>query len=158
MPKKSGMKHKKTTKHIKIYLAGPLFTQAEWEFNRCLAIALQRIGYAVWLPQEKTSVGDASSTIFSKDIAGLDWCDVLVANLDGSDPDSGTSWECGYTYHKKPILAYRTDVRSITDGTGAMLNLMLTESASRPVLIAPQGIPQLAQAIHKELMQIFFGE
>ncbi len=50
--------------------------------------------------------------IFATDVRGIDWADALVAIMDGSDPDSGTAWECGYAYGKKPIVLVRTDLRS----------------------------------------------
>jgi nucleoside 2-deoxyribosyltransferase len=31
-------------------------------------------------------------TIFDADVAGIEWCDVLVACMDGPDPDSGTAY------------------------------------------------------------------
>ena len=40
-------------------------------------------------------------------------CEVfVVANTDGPDPDSGTSWECGYAYRKKPVILFPTDFRT----------------------------------------------
>ena len=28
----------------------------------------------------------------------IDWADMVVACMDGPDPDSGTAWECGYAH------------------------------------------------------------
>jgi nucleoside 2-deoxyribosyltransferase len=68
--------------------------------------------------------------IFEKDVEGVDWAEVVVANMDGPDPDSGTSWECGYAYRKKPVIVFRTDFR-VGDQPGlAPFNLMLVESAT----------------------------
>ena len=65
------------------------------------------------------------------DVAALDWADMVVACMDGPDPDSGTAWECGYAYAKgKPIVCFRTDFRISGDTKGAPYNLMLTESAA----------------------------
>jgi nucleoside 2-deoxyribosyltransferase len=69
--------------------------------------------------------------IFEKDARGVDWADVIVANMDGPDPDSGTCWECGYAYQKKPVIVFRTDFRAADEPSKAPLNLMLTESATR---------------------------
>jgi nucleoside 2-deoxyribosyltransferase len=56
---------------------------------------------------------------------------MVVACMDGADPDSGTAWECGYAYAKgKPIVCYRTDFRISGDTAGAPYNLMLSESAT----------------------------
>ena len=75
-----------------------------------------------------TSTMDAAG-IFSTDVGGLDWADAVVAIMDGLDPDSGTAWECGYAYRKKPLLLVRTDFRA-QSGSGAPYNPMLTESAT----------------------------
>lgn len=114
---------------MKIYLAGPLFTAAERSFNRRLRDLLQQHGHTVWLPQEHEPRERGARQIFLTDVAGLDSSDVVVANMDGPDPDSGTCWECGYAYKKKPIIVYRTDFRSSGDTKTTAYNLMLTESA-----------------------------
>lgn len=67
--------------------------------------------------------------IFSADLAGLDGADVLVAIMEGLDADSGTAWECGYAFGKKPIVLVRTDFRTHA-GDAALYNSVLTESAT----------------------------
>jgi len=115
----------------KIYLAGPLFTIAEQNFNAELARFLERQGFAVWLPQEHEPRRKTARAIFAMDLKALDWADMVVACMDGPDPDSGTAWECGYAYAKgKPVVCYRTDFRITGDTKGAPYNLMLSESAS----------------------------
>lgn len=113
---------------VKLYIAGPLFTSAERDWNGGLATALRDAGHEVFLPQEQEPGMDAPG-IFSTDVRGIDWADALVAITDGPDPDSGTAWECGYAYGKKPIVLVRTDFRAQT-GSGAPYNAMLTESAT----------------------------
>lgn len=119
---------------MKLYLAGPLFTAGERLFNRRLAVALRAIGYEVWLPQDfengENQLPAAAASIFAKDVEGIDWADVVIACMDGADPDSGTCWECGYAYKKKPIICYRTDFRADKGASGEPYNLMLTESAT----------------------------
>jgi nucleoside 2-deoxyribosyltransferase len=115
----------------KIYLAGPLFTLAEQSFNAGLARFLEGEGFEVFLPQEHEPRSKAAKSIFEMDVAALDWADMVVACMDGPDPDSGTAWECGYAYARgKPIVCYRTDFRISGDTKGAPYNLMLTESAA----------------------------
>jgi nucleoside 2-deoxyribosyltransferase len=115
----------------KIYLAGPLFTLAEQSFNVTLARFLEGAGFEVWLPQEHEPRSNTAKAIFEMDVAALDWADMVVACMDGPDPDSGTAWECGYAYAKgKPIVCYRTDFRISGDTPGAPYNLMLSESAT----------------------------
>jgi len=115
---------------MKIYLAGPLFSVAERAFNELLADRLRTAGHKVWLPQESEQRPMSARQIFEKDVEGVDWAEVVVANMDGPDPDSGTSWECGYAYRKKPVIVFRTDFR-VGDQPGlAPFNLMLAESAT----------------------------
>ena len=113
---------------MKLYFAGPLFSAAERTWNADVVRGLRDGGHEVFLPQDQEHGKDAAG-IFSTDVGGIDWADALVAIMDGSDPDSGTAWECGYAYGKKPILLVRTDFRSQT-GSGAPYNPMLTESAT----------------------------
>jgi nucleoside 2-deoxyribosyltransferase len=115
----------------KIYLAGPLFTIAEQHFNVDLARFLEGHGFEIWLPQEHEPRKATAKAIFEMDLAGLDWAEMVVACMDGADPDSGTAWECGYAFAKgKPVVCYRTDFRITGDTKGAPYNLMLSESAS----------------------------
>jgi nucleoside 2-deoxyribosyltransferase len=116
---------------MKIYLAGPLFSAAERAFNLLLADRLRTAGHKVWLPQESEPRSKSARQIFEKDVEGVDWAEVVVANMDGPDPDSGTSWECGYAYRKKPVIVFRTDFRAGDAPGTARFNLMLTESATR---------------------------
>jgi nucleoside 2-deoxyribosyltransferase len=107
---------------MKIYLAGPLFTQAEQEFNAMLARELQRRKHEVFLPQEEEPIGHESKQIFRTDLHGLNMCDVVIAILDGADVDSGTAYEVGYAYaNKKSIVGLRTDFR-MTEGVNCMIS------------------------------------
>ncbi|MGB9132274.1 MAG: nucleoside 2-deoxyribosyltransferase [Methanosarcina sp.] len=112
-----------------IYLAGPLFTHAELEFNRRLKDMFLKKGFSVFLPQEDAE--DAASErerqnqecIFQKCVEGVDSSDIVVAVLDGVDVDSGTAWEIGYAYARgKPVIGLRTDFRAFSDG---IVNLMV---------------------------------
>jgi nucleoside 2-deoxyribosyltransferase len=115
----------------KIYLAGPLFTVAEQRFNADLAKFLESRGFEVWLPQDHEPRRKTARAIFQMDVNALDAADMVVACMDGPDPDSGTAWECGYAFAKnKPIVCYRTDFRISGDTKGAPYNLMLSESAT----------------------------
>jgi nucleoside 2-deoxyribosyltransferase len=116
---------------MKIYLAGPLFTVAERDFNARLAAALREAAHEVFVPQESEQRSMTAHEIFLSDVAGVDWAEVVVANMDGPDPDSGTCWECGYAFRKKPIIVFRTDFRAADEPGKAPFNLMLSESADR---------------------------
>lgn len=111
---------------MKVYFAGPLFSAAERDWNAEVAAALRDGGHDVFLPQEQEPGIDAPG-IFATDIGGIDWADALVAIMDGPDPDSGTAWECGYAYAKKPVILVRTDFREAGRGP---YNSMLREAAT----------------------------
>ena len=113
---------------MKLYFAGPLFSDAERTWNAEVAKGLRDGGHEVFLPQDQEPGSDPAG-IFATDVAGIVWADALVAIMDGPDPDSGTAWECGYAYGKKPIVLVRTDIRTHT-GSGPPYNAMLTEAAT----------------------------
>lgn len=112
----------------KIYLASALFTIAEQEYNKKLEQALIDRGYDVFLPQEKCE-GFVDSNIISFTCKqGINDCNIIVANLEGTDVDSGTAWECGYANAlDKPVIGIRTDFRQRGDDGG--LNCMLSQNA-----------------------------
>ncbi len=116
-----------------IYLAGPLFSEAEREFNVKLSGMLKNAGYAVFLPQEDSADTSQSreklenKTLFRKNVEGIDKSDLVVAILDGgSDVDSGTAWEIGYAWAKGiHVVGLRTDFRTL--GIEGIVNLMIEE-------------------------------
>lgn len=117
-----------------IYWAGPLFSLADRAFNRHMRDQLSQHGYKVWLPQEHEPREGTAHAIFEANCRGVDGNDVMVANMDGADVDSGTAWEVGYAYGRRPrmpIILFRTDFRKVTEGIGfAPFNLMLSCSAT----------------------------
>jgi nucleoside 2-deoxyribosyltransferase len=142
---------------MKIYLAGPLFSAAECEFNARLTQVLRGFGHEVWLPQEHEQRHKPARQIFTEDVAGIDWAEAVVANMDGADPDSGTSWECGYAYGKKPVIVFRTDFRVTDERDQPPYNLMLTESATAQIYLPRTDTETLARAIDRELYAISGG-
>lgn len=115
-----------------IYLAGPLFSRAELEYNLKLKDMLLNNGFSVFLPQEEAEdsapgrENQNQECIFMKCTEGVDASDLVVAVLDGVDVDSGTAWEIGYAYAKgKPVIGLRTDFRELADG---IVNLMVEMS------------------------------
>ncbi len=139
---------------MKIYLAGPLFTTAEREFNTRLAGLLRQRGHEVWLPQEIEQRDKTAAEVFRKDVEGVDWADVVVANMDGADPDSGTCWECGYAFRHKPVVVFRTDFRSGEEPDKGSYNLMLTQSASMQLELAYHSTKSIAERIGKALEEV----
>jgi nucleoside 2-deoxyribosyltransferase len=121
---------------VRIYLAAPLFTQAERRWLRELAAGLREHGHQVFLPQDDGGLPLLRDPpdfhgAFETCREGIERADAVLAVLDGADADSGTAWECGYAFARgKPILALRTDFRG---GEDSGLNLMLRRSAARVI-------------------------
>src|SRR5262249_18482694 len=113
---------------MRLYVAAPLFTEAERAFNLVLARALEAEGHQVYLPQRDTPSSDAAdrtTTIFYANLAALRKADGVVAVCDGSQVDDGTAWEIGYAYDKNiQIFGLRTDVR-IVQRADELINLMI---------------------------------
>jgi nucleoside 2-deoxyribosyltransferase len=124
---------------LKIYLAAPLFSDAERAYNLVLKDLLEKNGYPVYLPQE-TGEGlaghERDRTIVRSHIAALEKASCVVAVCDGADTDSGTAWEMGYAAAKGiPVIALSTDRRG--SWAGKRVNLMIRESAE--VVGTPEG-------------------
>jgi nucleoside 2-deoxyribosyltransferase len=132
---------------MNLYLAGPLFTQAERAWNLRLAALLTQAGHSVFLPQTEVQAIATldADTIFRVDVDGVRSADAIVAILDGADPDSGASFECGVAFALGiPIVAVRTDFRGGGDALPGQklgtINLMLSEAATDLVVrVDPAG-------------------
>lgn len=117
----------------RVYLAAPLFSEAERDFNRRLADVLEEHWFRVHLPQETGDssperMADHTRAIFDHNLAALAEADLVVAVIDGADADSGTAWEMGYASAMGiPVFAVRTDFRHA--GRHERVNLMLEESS-----------------------------
>ena len=116
---------------MKIYQAGPLFTEAERAWHRAFGERLKEAGFeAVW-PGDLISPGDGLSArqIMETDRDALLSCHAVVALLDGPQVDDGTAWEIGYAFAKGiPVVGLRTDFRLCSDSEGSMVNAMIEGS------------------------------
>lgn len=125
--------------NIAIYLAGPLFTAAEREWNERLAKALRARGCKVVLPQTEaeafiTPQSIDFAAIFASCLQQIRAADAVVAIFDGTDVDSGTAFECGYAYAiGKPVFGVRTDLRSGGEENG--VNAMLSRCCLQVVYV-----------------------
>lgn len=121
---------------LRIYLAAPVFTQNERQWNRRLAAAVGRQlpGADIVLPQDFRVEGRYNDprtygAIFGKCLTEIDSADAVVAVLDGADADSGTAFEVGYAFCRGvPVIGVRTDYRAGQD-RGA--NLMCSRACAR---------------------------
>ena len=118
---------------MKIYQAGPLFTEADRDWHRKFTSALNHKGHtAIWPgdlfdEEHLLSLGsNAKEHIFERCRNTIDECDIVVALLDGTQVDDGTSWEIGYAFAKNiPIYGIRTDFRNGGDTSHSMVNCMV---------------------------------
>jgi nucleoside 2-deoxyribosyltransferase len=130
---------------LRLYFAAPLFSSPERSWNGEVTASLRAAGHEVFVPQEQEPGRDAAG-IFATDLGGIDWADALVAVVDGADPDSGTSWEVGYAFRKKPIVLVRTDFRTFAGRSGGY-NPMLTEAATIRLDLPTSTPAEVAAAI-----------
>ncbi|MDR3543678.1 MAG: nucleoside 2-deoxyribosyltransferase [Desulfosporosinus sp.] len=121
----------------KIYLAAPLFSEAEKNFNVQLKQTLSS-HFNVYLPQEDgmlivdlvksgVSFSKASQMVFDADIRAINDSDILLIVLDGRTVDEGAAMELGYAFSKgKQCIGYSTDPRCLLpDGQNPMISCCL---------------------------------
>ena len=102
----------------KIYFAGPLFNEAERNFNNQLTLELEKEGFEVFLPQrdgiESINIYPLSITkeekrkrLFILDRDKILESDIFLFILDGRAPDEGACVELGIAYHQKYAFSKR---------------------------------------------------
>jgi len=139
----------------KIYLAAPLFSEAEKTFNKKLKYELSN-DFDVYLPQEDgmlvvdlvsngVSFISASQMVFEADIQAINECDILLIVLDGRTVDEGAAMELGYAFGEgKRCIGYSTDPRS------------LLPKGQNPMLMGClETIVHSAQELHNYLFQLY---
>jgi len=133
---------------MSLYLAGPLFTTAEREWNRLLAQNLRTLtGREVLVPQEFCQGEDNTSKICTICLTNLGKCGIIVVNCDGVDVDSGTAMEFGYALRQGiKSIAYRTDFRRAGDCNKNM-NLMIAEQADACIIKPLAGYSEIGRDI-----------
>lgn len=109
---------------MRIYLAAPLFGEAERGFNEKIKSRLIEEGFEVFLPQE-----ECSDDVFDCCIENLKKSGAVLAVFDGAQVDDGTAFECGYASARGiPVVALRTDFRRVGEYTNEV-NIMLENCA-----------------------------
>ena len=115
---------------FKIYLSGPLFSQAEIQWSRKIKIFLEsNLGNRIEIlwPQEFAS--GSAKNIFDSNLLALNECDVMVALLEGPQVDDGTAWEAGYFFARGgKVIGLRTDFRKAGETKESTINLMVEGS------------------------------
>ncbi|WP_058783953.1 nucleoside 2-deoxyribosyltransferase [Pseudomonas rhizoryzae] len=120
-----------------VYLAGPLFSEAELNFNLALTERIEQ-SLDVYLPQrdggklvdllacgvEKRA---AYKSIFDRDLRALEAASAVIIVLDGRTIDEGAAFELGYAYaHAKLCFGLQTDPRRLMPaGNNPMIEMPL---------------------------------
>ena len=110
----------------KVYMAGPMFNQAEKDFNLKITNLLEEYGYQVFLPQrdgieaallEGKTEEELTQMIFELDAGEVKKADIVFMNIDGRVPDEGASVELGIAYGiGKRCYGFKTDTRAVEFG------------------------------------------
>jgi nucleoside 2-deoxyribosyltransferase len=149
---------------MKIYFAGPLFSEAEREWIRSTIKEIESLAaqhgtkseiifpYDLITQSEIDHLGPKGKLeIFYRCKSHLDDADIVIALLDGSQVDDGTSWEIGYFYAKKSleqkIIGIRTDFRRAGEREGAIVNPMIECSCDLIVRSRKELVEKIARFI-----------
>lgn len=111
-----------------VYIAAPLFSLAEREFNIKAKSFVESLGIRTYLPQvdggvftDLLSEGKDSSVVkerlFNQNWQAVKESDVILIILDGRVPDEGACVEIGMGFALgKECLALKTDTRTFIEG------------------------------------------
>lgn len=85
----------------KIYIAAPLFSEADKDYNEKITKQIEKFGYQCYLPQRNMSINDktkcaSSIQIYDGDTNELDSSDIIICLLDGPVVDPGVACEIGW--------------------------------------------------------------
>ena len=153
----------------KLYLAGPLFSEAEIAFNLGMRDLLKKY-FDVYLPQEDgglmvdmlkqgVPLDAAQQLVFSSDVTAMRAADYVLIILDGRSVDEGAAFELGFAYAiGKTCIAYQSDPRRLLpSGNNPMLECAVSDIFSSKSELrqwaaaesAPcQSIPMSVGALH----------
>jgi len=127
---------------MKIYLAGALFNVAEREYAQKIVEHLENKGLNVYWPWRdagdkelkalyRNRMEKVNDEIVKNNLFAIKKADLIIAILKGSEVESGTSMEIGYSYALgKKILGLRTDFRTQGKDIGP-LNIMISRSLDK---------------------------
>jgi nucleoside 2-deoxyribosyltransferase len=140
----------------RLYLAAPLFSQAERVFNLEVREALEP-SFQVYLPQvdglllvdevaRGMNIKQAYEAIFAADTTAILAADCLLAVLDGRSIDEGTAFELGFAFaHKKLCFGLQTDPRRlVVYGNNPMI-----EQAVETVFCSIDELTTWARGFHR---------
>ncbi len=152
-------------KKMKLYFAGPLFCDAEKEFNEKLTEQIELLGYEVFLPQRdgvaldndispKMTNLEISKTIFELDKKEMFSSDVFLFVLDGRIPDEGACVALGMSYmHRELINKNKLLIGLQTDKRGAYLYSKLNPMIEASVDLIFESVPELLNFLSSSSLQ-----
>src|SRR3954453_10370102 len=147
---------------MRLYVAGPLFSEAERAWLDSLAARLRAEGFECFVPHENfPELADVTVTsVYEVDTGGLRSANALVAWLDGPMVDDGTACEIGmfaelvrsgggeYRGMGGIVTALRLERRRDQEVVGGGMNLFVVgaiESCGRPVHTGGDAVAALRQ-------------
>lgn len=142
-----------------IYLAGPLFSEAERLFNQSLTEKLEALGFRVFLPQrdgvererppyDAMTPEDRRRATFDLDKARILEADVFLFVLDGRVPDEGACVELGIAYCQKELQGKdKLLVGLQTDPRAAFLGSKLNPMVRVPLQYVAEDEEALLRAV-----------
>ncbi len=124
----------------RIYLSGPLFSEAEIAWGGRIKAFLEKgLGNIKIVWPHEIATGSAEQ-VFRANLQAMNECDLMVAILDGPQVDDGTAWEVGYFFSQgKRIIGIRTDFRRAGEAEKSRVNLMV-ECACLAVTSSPEKL------------------
>ena len=129
-----------------VYIAGPLFDEGERWFVERLDSFVAEAGARTFLPHRDnvSKTAENTGTIYRNNVAAIDRCDLVVANLNGVTTDDGTAWEIGYAVASgTPVVGVHTDWRRRFDHE--VVNLMIEESVD----LVARSVEEAADAVRR---------
>ncbi len=146
---------------MKAYIAGPLFSQGELEFNEKVDACVREAGIDTFLPQrdglrlsdlleQGIAEDKAKEMIFALDVRKLKETDIVVMVYDGRVPDEGAAYELGMACaYGKHLIGLKTDVRTLIGGNdNPMLAVPLKSSGGTAT-----SIPELSKILKAHVAQ-----
>lgn len=150
---------------MKIYFAGPLFSEAERDWIRATIRKIEALGltpggnkleiifpYDLMTQEEIAALGDkAIWEIFSRCKSHLEDAGLVIALLDGTQVDDGTAWELGYFYAvrspDRKIIGIRTDFRRAGECESSNANAMIACSCDRIVTSTQALLEEISRIV-----------
>lgn len=124
----------------RIYLSGPLFSQAEITWGGRIKTILEKGLENVKIVWPHEIASGPVDQVFLANLQAMNECDLMVAILDGPQVDDGTAWEVGYFFSQgKGIVGLRTDFRRAGEAEKSRVNLMV-ECACLAVTSSPDQL------------------